>query len=285
MRIALLTAIISVFMVDVAAAQDRTVPMDLVLGLFADEMGPDSVSFARILVGKAPDDLKLPNLKLPVLGAFVHELGAIVVYRITGDSKKTYAFAKEQMRAAGWQLMQIPDVPPPDAGFSGTELHLEEFAPMCREGMMALIQMATIQPGLHVLRIAIDRADGCAEGANSVGLGFAVPTEQTPLPKLEPPKGSEVFGSMGQVTVASFVTNAFVLSDLTTAQLIDHYGAQMHAAGWSSRGGTAGETTSVHTWRLARDGTEWLASMAFTRLPQRRHVVEISVYNLSRLTR
>ena len=67
MRIALLTAIISVFMVDVAAAQDRTVPMDLVLGLFADEMGPDSVSFARILVGKAPDDLKLPNLKLPAL--------------------------------------------------------------------------------------------------------------------------------------------------------------------------------------------------------------------------
>ncbi|HEY0809322.1 MAG TPA: hypothetical protein VGD49_04135, partial [Longimicrobiales bacterium] len=176
-------------------------------------------------------------------------------------------------------------LPASDAGFVGTELNLEEFVPMCREGTMAMIQIVTVRSDLRVLSLGIDRAEGCGDGANAVGWSVMVPTEQTPLPKLDPPKGAEVFGSMGHGTVASFITSAFVVSDLTTTQLFDHYGAQMHAAGWSSRGATTGETSTVHTWRLARDGTEWLASMTFTRLPERRHVVEISVYNLSRLTR
>jgi len=284
MRIALLTALISMVLVDVAASQQRTVPLDLVLGFFAAETSSDSMSSARILVGKAPDNLRLPNLNLAVMGALVHEEGATVVYRITGDSKKAQSYANEQMRAAGWQPMQIPDMPAPDAGFIGTELNLEEFVPMCRDGTIAIVQGVTIRSDLRVLRLTVDRAEGCADGGNSVGFSLHVPTEQTPLPKLEPPKNAEVFGSMGQGTVASFITSAFVVSDLTTTQLIEHYGGQMRAAGWSSQGG-AGETTTVHTWRIARDKTEWLASMAFTRLPERRHVVEISVYNLSRLTR
>src|SRR5688500_297275 len=122
MRIALMTALICIFLVDTVAAQDRTVPLDLVLGLFAFQMPGDTVSNTRILVGKAPDDLRLPKLNLPVIGALVHEEGAMIVYRVTGDLKKVHIVANEQMRTAGWQPMRVPDFPAPDAGFIGSEL-------------------------------------------------------------------------------------------------------------------------------------------------------------------
>jgi hypothetical protein len=160
-----------------------------------------------------------------------------------------------------------------------------EVMPLCRGEEMAMIHTGSVRSDLRILRIDLHRMDGCSSGIAVGWTSYSPLGEETPLPKLEPPKNARVFGSMVPGSVTAFSSSAFIVSDLTTGQIMEHYGAQMHAKGWSSRGGTNGEFSSVHTWRIAQDGKEWMASMIATPLPEKRHVIEVNVYNLTQLTR
>jgi hypothetical protein len=264
------------------AAQDRAIPRDLVLALFAHEMAFDSARPMQILVGKVPDNLALPKLNLPVMGALQHAHGLSLVYRVSGDANQARRAVQAQLRAAGWENPEGNEQPP-DVGFVGAEEAVGEMV-WCRGEDLAVLHTAMIRSDLQILKIDLLSMGGCSGG--QVGwTSYGVLSDDTPLPRLEPPKTARVFGSMTPGSVSTGVSNAFVLSDLTTVQIMDHYGGQMQAKGWNSRGGTSSEFTSVHTWRIAQDGKEWMATMIATQLPERRHVVEISVYNLTQLTR
>jgi hypothetical protein len=270
-------------------AQVRNVPADLVFGLFAHSLTLDSTQTMQILVGKAPANIPLPALGLPIIGAMQHEHGTSIVYRVSTELKEAHRNVQAKLRAAGWKSLAAPDQP--DVGFVGIEAEIMELMPFCRGEEMVMIQPAAIRSDLHVLKIDYMRMGGCGDsgagwtsygGLNVVGLHGS---GEIPLPKLEPPRAAQVIGSAIPGTVSSFASSAFVVSDLSTAQIIEHYGAQMRAKGWRSGGVTTGEVSSVYTWQVTQDGKEWLASLVATLVSERRHVVEINVYNLTQLTR
>jgi hypothetical protein len=289
MRTVVLLALSCACMSGSLLAQVRTVPADLVLGLFAHSLTLDSAQTMQIFVGKAPENVQLPAFGLPIIGAMRHEHGTSIVYRVSTELKEAHRTAQAKLRAAGWKSLAEPDQP--DVGFVGIEAEITELMPFCRGEEMVMIQPAAVRHDLNVLKIDYMRMGGCGDGdvvwsgyggLNAVGLQAS---GEIPLPKLEPPKAAQVYGSAIAGTVSSFASSAYIVSDLSTAQVIEHYGAQMRTKGWRLAGATKGEKSTVHTWQIAQDGKEWVASMVATELSERRHVVEFNVYNLTQLTR
>jgi hypothetical protein len=299
MRVLAWAAIASVCATAEAAAQERGIPKDLVLGLLSDQMEFDSRRAPEIVVGQLPRHwTSLPRLEWPILGSAVFENAVLVVYRVTEEPEAAQRRAHERLKAAGWRQPAGIE-PPPDVGFVGSEISITDLIHLCRENQMAFATIAQIRSDLRVLKLSITREpdNPCVESPGwtgytdisvASGYGFAVglsSSEKPPMPKLDPPRGARVIGFGVMPGVSRFNSEAIVTTELSTAKVMEHYAEQMHAQGWSSRGSADNEFTKVHTWRMAHEGKEWLATLTATGLSGNRHAVEIALFNLSEVGR
>jgi hypothetical protein len=257
-------------------AQPRSIPEEPVLGLLSSETRSGRMPSFEILVARAPDSIPLMKLILPIIGSIKQGDNATIVYRAAGELSGEYSRAKTTLMAAGWQSGSEDESE--QVGFAPTDHSHHTY--LCRGDDMLILQALLVRPDSGILKTHLRRAQGCHIGWTQ----YPTRTE-TPLPSLAPPTRAmtHTYNVNMPGVVGVYATSAYIIADMSTAAIMEHYGAQLRAKGWQA--GDFTEATAVQKWRYAQDGKDWLATMVATRLPERRHIIELNVYNLTELSR
>lgn len=216
----------------------------------------------QILAGQLPEDMPV-ELPMPrdaeVVGSVARgDQNVEIILDVPGEPQSVLDAYEEQLVAAGWREPEL-DGPsgggfvPPDGAFASL---------FCREGE---------EPYLTVSVFPLDDGDmsDVRVSLNSAPEGFSTPCEeqmvppgppgvQGLIPRLEAPRGATMLeGGEGGGGGNSWYSSSTLETEMSVADLEEHYRAQLEDAGWSREDSGAGGPAAWSTWTFTDEGDRW----------------------------
>ena len=245
-----------------AAAQPETVPMELVEQLFG-RIVPGEAEL-EITVGRFPE--RFPRVALPpaarVLGGMMtaHEARAVATHPEAPEAAAREV--QQALLASGWTSSDAQGQQSPSTDQRSTAARH-----VCRGDAALSIVGAPRQPSGSYVHIGYSPAAGlgCLPATPSPGGG------DTLLPALHAPDGAQGMSggssSTGTPTTALTREVAFRCTQAPAA-LLAHYGAQLHAAGWTLFPAASGPGVAAQSLRTrTQDGKDWVGTLGAAVLP------------------
>lgn len=238
------------------AGQQPTVPVELVRALLPG-WGPEGEQAPEILVGRLPEAvsriLELPPGARPV---------GSVVYRTSSTNIVAVPRAAEVAEQLEQRLLDSGWVRAPRMGQGGFEARsVGEPVHLCR-GEETTLGVSTArgvgEDGyLRIYHITEMRQSPCYRMDRLRG-----PWLQAPLPSLRPPPGVPARGGGTSGSSERVESVVFLTTDLTAAELLAHYAAQLRQHGWTALDEAVSAGIAVQTWRFTdEEGKAWHATL------------------------
>lgn len=236
-----------------ALAQREAVPRELVDVLWLLER--NSGSGAVLHVGSVPARLRgiTDGAGVRVIGAV--ERGSLITtaVAIRADAPAAVAEWNRRLGQNGWAL-QPARVLPQQTGFvssrpPGTD---GEFRVFCSSADNGAITVRLIEAPRGETYIVSSYTGGgtqpnrCTSPAPAPGLGRL---RNELLPSLAPPPGATVINQGGGSSTGEADARATLVTDLSAAALVDHYGREMNSQGWTAVERSAGNSSALSVWR------------------------------------
>ena len=216
----------------------------------------------QILAGQLPEDLPV-ELPMPndaeVVGSVARgDQNVDIVLDVPGEPESVLDAYEELLEAAGWSEPEFGG--PPGGGFvPGDGAFGNAF---CREGE---------EPYLTVTAFTLDDSDlsDVRLSLNSSSEGFTPCEEQMVppgppgvqglIPRLEAPRDSTMTeGGEGGGGGNSWYSSSTLKTEMSAADLEEHYRAQLEDAGWNREDSGAGGPAAWSTWTFTDDdGDAW----------------------------
>lgn len=235
------------------AVNPPMVPLELVQTLaftpFADAASPD------VLVGRLPDDIA-DVVAVPadgrIIGSLVFRHNAVSAVAVPGPEQAMLDSTKARLMAAGWTKYD----PPQQRGFASNRYMRTTY---CLGDTLSLNMRGGRDPdgGRSVLFVSASSrtASICRTQQPATSRRTAGPSL---IPSLTPPEGSMASGSGAGSGSGEEYARARVRTDLSAAQLIEHYDAQLQAAGWTLIQRLTADDAAVATYRVTDpEGAAW----------------------------
>jgi hypothetical protein len=236
--------------------------------------GPPGHMRVAFHVAALPDDLAVP-LPIPaafdVVGSLVrYELDTLVSLQVVLDGPPHTSEAFEALRSAfeadGWTVFS--DAEQVEVGFVPTipTLFARACAPADGEDARP-VAFLNASPG------AEGRSDVRVDLTSEGWLGACAPAHRperdryAPLPTLAAPEGGEVSGSLVSVDVEDATAHAVLRGAVEVEAIVEHYEAELEAAGWSRLPGGASDDFGTRSpWSLVSDaGRLWVGLLTVDR--------------------
>ena len=138
--------------------------------------------------------------------------------------------------------------------------------PWCGRGL-SLERRSVTLAGTTYLRVAYQDAEHtpCDPGLPSFAERPRIRLDF--LPPLLPPDGATARGAGSSVSDGMVESSTPIETSRPVAEVVEHFAAQLVAAGWTPSGGTAGGDVEVRRYRLPDDeGHPWVGVLAVWRL-------------------
>jgi hypothetical protein len=232
----------------------------------ADELNQAVVRFAfryeggnaRLVAGRVPDDLAPNFYAAPgtrVLGTIVGGSSAVVLATTTASADSLREQYRRALGPRGWKPWDAPT----QGGFVGSMA--ESPLVFCREGSHLHITYRRRATPPHDLQLEYREGAGMCADHRSARRAQFVTTSDPQFPTLrtpEPPPGRpshRCFSLSSEPFSGSMGTGTTVSTDLQPAELLQHFGRQLEASGWSPPGPSGSRATVSGTW-TKRDSSE-----------------------------
>jgi hypothetical protein len=237
------------------ATNPPTVPLELVQTLALSPFAEPGTT-PDVLVGRLPDRIA-HVVPLPadgrIIGSLVFRQHAVSAVAVSGPARALLDTLAARLIAAGWTEHQAPRA----HGFASTG----NVRPTYCLGDSVSLSTSTMRrsaEGRYVLFISAEghAAFNCRdlEGETSRPLWHGPEL----IPSLTPPEGSYTNGGGTGGGSDEEYARARIRTDLTTTQVLDHYDAQLRAAGWTPVQRVAADDAAVATYRVTdSQGAVW----------------------------
>jgi hypothetical protein len=231
----------------------ESVPVALVNGLFFD-----GFSTGEIVVGKLPGGFPANFPVIPgstVLGGMSSVYGAelgnpnkslIGVLQTSASPESVAAFLQRELTKAGWTQ---PVGPNQGGGFDGSNAF--NYLPWCSDSAFMNLQPRKLENST-LIRVMVNTVQPGFGGP----CGSPITTAPTlkPLPKLTAPAGV-VLKANGSGGYGDFATsNASARTTVSVSDLLNHFDAQLVAAGWKQTKLAAGPVGARASYDVSLDG-------------------------------
>ncbi len=227
----------------------------------------------QVLAGKLPDELPV-ELPMPddadVVGSVVQgDENVEIVLDVPGEPESVLAAYEERLAAAGWSEPEFGG--PPEGGFVPADGAFGNS--FCREGE---------EPYLTVTAFALDDGDmsDVRLSLNSSSEGFTPCDEQMVppgppgtgvqglIPRLEAPRDATMLeGGEGGGGGDSWYSSSTLKTEMSVADLEQHYREQLEKAGWNREDSGAGGPAAWSTWTFTDDGDRWIGAFMVLGFP------------------
>jgi len=216
----------------------------------------------QLLVGQLPSNLPL---KLPIppgatlLGSAVRSqgdqnlAGADIILNVPGTAEAVLNLYEKEFQAQNWKAQRnFPGNPMP-GGFQPAPMLLNRVFCKSTQGPLAVVSVEPQSAGPNHVRLSIDTlgSSSCAYSPSSYP--GSDPAAQR-IPPLYAPKGTTVQSTGGGGGGDRWSTDAVAETNLSAAQLEEHFAQQLKQAGWQQT--ASGDTPSLawSTWTLPGEG-------------------------------
>ena len=272
-----------------AAAQQPSVPMDLARALLAGS-GFEPHSWVEVVVAGPPTRFKVDSLAgMRLLGSAGFPNSATLIYAVDGELDAARAAATEQLKAAGWQPARRTERSAfVEIGFLPSDMPMgfDDRAILCQPDRSVMVIPLQIVGGPRVLRVLY-------MGNQMAGLCNPPPTMgrprdpwlEAPIPRLEPPVEARIRPAGRGGGMETYSVSAFAMTTMSNEKLIDHYAAQMVAAGWQAGDKAARRSAAIHTFRIKHNNADWAATLVSTSASDELRVLELTVHNATEITK
>ena len=243
----------------VMAQEQKMIPEELVQALLGMRTGSISTS---IVVGQMPagfPDLKLPANARVLGGQATGRTASVAILSFPGFAESARASVEQSLTTAGFTArVQEPRPEAFQRTGGGFQQNPRSFAPsiFCRSDA-SLTVSSWSQNGQQAF-VRIDHTPVLAGRMSQCDARSQYDPTNVPRPTLTLPEGarSGSSGSGGSSDHREAYTQ--IETGATAVQLVDLFASQVRAAGWTeiSRNNVPG--VSVATFRLQKDGKEWL---------------------------
>jgi hypothetical protein len=214
----------------------------------------------QVLAGQLPDELPV-ELPMPddadVVGSVVRgDENVEIVLDVPGEPESVLDAYEERLAAAGWREPEIET--PPEGGFVQADGAFGNS--FCREGE---------EPYLTVSSSVLDDSDvsDVRLSLNSSSEGFTPceeqmippgpPGVQGLIPRLEAPRDATMLeGGEGGGGGNSWYSSSTLKTEMSAANLEEHYREQLEKAGWNREDGGAGGPAAWSTWTFTDDADD-----------------------------
>ncbi len=257
------------------ARADSVIPRDLAVALLA--AGRPGALDLRVA---APAE-RLPAGVIPagatVLGSMSQQTSSTTILLMSQSPRDALATLEQSLTAGGWTRPATPPgypsmrmrergfVPTPDLPFIPPYMY-------CRQGEYLMPSVGSWPEGRAVLRLQHSPRGGGSMCDAPARVEFRSPRFEADsiAPALQPPPDATVrtMGySGGGSTFAEM--RADIESRATAAGLLEHYGAQMRQAGWTTVGAAAHDSVGAQLWRKRdAEGRLWNATLLIGSRPE-----------------
>lgn len=207
----------------------------------------------RLVPGAVPDDLA-PNFYVPagtrVLGTVVSTSGAVVLAATNASADSLRAEYARALEPRGWKAWETRGRA--RGGFVGSVS--EGPLLFCHERAQLQITHRRRATPPHDLELEYREGGGMCDEPMGPRSPQFVAIDEPRFPTLrspEPPPGrptSTCFARSGRQGGSGMSTGTIVSTDLPAAELLQHYGRQLEASGWSPPGRAGSPAAASATW-------------------------------------
>jgi hypothetical protein len=233
------------------AARPTHVPIEFVELLAISPFGGMEAGGARVLVGRLPEDL--PEIVRSgsgrrVVGSMVYPLMSISALVAPGNRAALEREWGHRLSEAGWRSQQ----PPMESrgGFLAPATDdMIDLKQLCAPDNSAMLAISAAPRGADSVVVTMVRARGmmasaCGAGAMRVGMQ----RQDLELPILTPPEGVTLGRSGTGSGGGEPNSYARARTGLPPTTLLEHYAAQMAAAGWVPGTAVVGDDVAAQTF-------------------------------------
>ncbi|HEX6747616.1 MAG TPA: hypothetical protein VF092_10035 [Longimicrobium sp.] len=253
------------------AAAQNSIPAELATALVAMPTGSTP---EQIVVGRIPNGF--PAGVAPaggrVLGGIARDTSsAVAAFAVPQAPAEATAALRQALAEGGWSS---PGDPRPQRGFIDPN-PMRNMGFLCRGAEMLSTAAAPAPGGGAYVRLDYSRARRMSPCAmmRAARPGGMAPWDSVPIPALTAPEGATALATGSGVLPASFGRSGASAStrlrtDQSAAALVQHYAAQLRAAGWTPAPAAASPTVVAQAFRMrGEDGKEWFGVLTATAFP------------------
>ncbi len=227
----------------------------------------------QVLAGRLPDELPV-ELPMPddadVVGSVVRgDENVEIVLDVPGEPESVLDAYGERLAAAGWSEPEFGGPPtggfaPADGAFGST---------FCRDGEDPYLTVSAFALGdgdMSDVRLSLSSgSEGfspCEEQMVPPGPPGGV---QGLIPRLEAPRDSTMTGGgEGGGGGDSWYSSSTLKTEMSVADLEEHYRAQLEDAGWNRDDSGAGGPAAWSTWTFTDEGDRWSGVFLVLDIPE-----------------
>lgn len=263
-----------------AMAQDDSVPREFVdvLWLMSGYSGQREV----LHIGTVPEPLRdvVSGSAARVIGAVERSSSITLALAARGDAAAVEDTWERRLQRAGW-TQQAPQYDQQRGGFVTSRPAADE-NPFCSPSRDTAIRLRTIDAPGEQTYVVINYGSALPRGY----CGADTPERPRPpshpfLPALPPPPGAVVMGGGSSSSGNDVEQDVDLLTELSPAELIAHYGAHMREQGWTDVEQAAGDSVALGVWRKSDGTTPLFAWLSATLVPGGNRAMQIQVRSIT----
>ena len=243
------------------------VPQELVAALLTGFVAPGP-GMPEIVVGRIPDEIPFA-VPVPanarVVGAISRPTFGTLVLSVPERPLEAMKAYRELLRRTGWDdrgREHGTGFEPPRSLHSGT---------FCQGESRSINTGAAERSDKETfLQVRYQEASGrslCEQRQSDHPR-----SDRGPMPTLYPPEKTSIVDASVGGGMNYSEASARLETDLSPAQLVAHYGAQLRADGWAPRSDPSGKEVAAQHWSIEdRRGKSWVAVLIALRIPNSEH--------------